>query len=307
MKLSSENGPGQVKTLDIKQLQYFIEINRFNSFSKAAEHLYVTQPTISKMIKNLEKEFNVSLFDRSKKRVVLTDAGKIILEQAQVILNAFKDLENQLENLSGVKQGHIRIGLPPMVGSSFFPNIIGAFRECYPAISIELMENGSNKIAEDVEDGTLDLGVVVLPINNDIFDSFSFVTEDIKLVVHPSHALVKKEKITLKDLKREHFMLLNSDFALRNRIMSACKKEEFQPFIVFESSQWDLLGKMAASKLGVTLLPESICDQLKGDIVTLPIEHSDMYWKLAVIWRKDSYLSHAANEWLRFAKKKLHS
>ncbi|MFB4164126.1 LysR family transcriptional regulator [Alteribacillus sp. JSM 102045] len=293
--------------MDIKQLQYFIEINRFKSFSKAAEHLYVTQPTISKMIKNLEKEFNVSLFDRSKRQVVLTDAGKIILEQAQVILNAFKNLENQLENLSELKQGHIRIGLPPMVGSSFFPAIIGEFREKYPAITIELIENGSNMIASDVENGTIDIGVVVLPINQELFDSFSFVTEDIKLVVHTSHPLVKKKRVTLDDVKKEHFMLLNSDFALRNRILSACKKEEFEPFIVFESSQWDLLGKMAASKVGITLLPESICNQLKGEIITLPIYHEDMYWKLAVIWRKDSYLSHAANEWLRFAKEKLHS
>ncbi|MDQ0298110.1 DNA-binding transcriptional LysR family regulator [Salibacterium salarium] len=291
--------------MDIKQLQYFIEINRLKSFSRAAEHLFITQPTISKMIKNMEKEFNVSLFDRSKKQVVLTDAGKIILEQAQIIHKAFKDLELQLEDLSELNQGHIRIGLPPMVGSSFFPMIIGHFREQYPAITIELMENGSNKIAEDVEDGTLDIGVVVLPTNEEMFDYFSFVTEDIKLVVHADHSLLEKKRITLEDLKEEHFMVLNSDFALRNRIMSACNHEGFEPFIVFESSQWDLLGKMAASKLGVTLLPESICKELKGDLKILSIDHPEMYWKLAVIWRKDSYLSHAANEWLRFAKENL--
>ncbi|MFZ4451253.1 LysR family transcriptional regulator [Salibacterium aidingense] len=291
--------------MDIKQLEYFIEINRFNSFSKAAEHLYVTQPTISKMIKSLEKEFNVVLFDRSKKQVVLTDAGKIILEQAQVIHQAFKDLESQLEDLSGLKQGHLRIGLPPMVGSSYFPMIIGRFREKYPAVTIELMEDGSNKIASDVEDGILDIGVVVEPVKEEIFSYFSFGTEDIKLVVDAGHPLTEKDNISLADLKNEHFMLLNSDFALRNRIMEACSHEGFHPFVVFESSQWDLLGKMAASKLGVTLLPESIGREVKGNIRILSVEQEDMYWRLAIIWRKDSYLSHAAEEWIRFAKQHL--
>ncbi|MGY4688776.1 LysR family transcriptional regulator [Salibacterium sp. K-3] len=288
--------------MDIKQLQYFIEINRFNSFSRAAEHLYVTQPTISKMIKNLEKEFNVTLFDRSKKQVVLTDAGKIILEQAQVIHQAFKDLESQLEDLSGLKQGHLRIGLPPMVGSSYFPMIIGKFRDMYPAVTIELMEDGSNKIAADVENGNLDLGVVVEPVKEEIFSSFSFGTEPIQLVAAPDHPLAGRESIPLSDLKNEHFMLLNSDFALRNRIVEACRMEEFDPFVVFESSQWDLLGKMAASRLGVTLLPESICREVKGDVCIREVDHEAMYWRLAIIWRKDSYLSHAAEEWIRFAE-----
>ncbi|SFO95188.1 LysR family transcriptional regulator [Salibacterium halotolerans] len=288
--------------MDIKQLQYFIEINRFNSFSRAAEHLYVTQPTISKMIKNLEKEFNVTLFDRSKKQVVLTDAGKIILEQAQVIHQAFKDLESQLEDLSGLKQGHLRIGLPPMVGSSYFPMIIGKFRDMYPAVTIELMEDGSNKIAADVENGNLDLGVVVEPVKEDIFAYFSFGTESIQMVTASDHPLAARESIPLSDLKHEHFMLLNSDFALRNRVVEACRMEGFDPFVVFESSQWDLLGSMAASRLGVTLLPESICRQVKGDVCVKDIDQEAMYWRLAVIWRKDSYLSHAAEEWIRFAK-----
>ncbi|SFM21670.1 LysR family transcriptional regulator [Salibacterium qingdaonense] len=288
--------------MDIKQLQYFIEINRFNSFSKAAEHLYVTQPTISKMIKNLEKEFNVTLFDRSKKQVVLTDAGNIILEQAQVIHQAFKDLESQLEDLSGLKQGRLRIGLPPMVGSSYFPMIIGKFREMYPAVTIELMEDGSNKIAADVENGHLDLGVVVEPVKEDVFSYFSFGTEPIQLVAAADHPLAGRDSVPLSELKNEHFMLLNSDFALRNRIMEACRMEGFDPFVVFESSQWDLLGKMAASKLGVTLLPESICREVKGEVCIKDVDQEAMYWRLAIIWRRDSYLSHAAKEWIRFAE-----
>lgn len=115
--------------LDIKHLQYFIQVTHFNSFTKAAEHLYITQPTISKMIKNLETELGVELFDRSRKQLTLTDAGRVVLEQAKLIDKAFSNLETEMEYLSGLKKGHIRLGLPPIIDASFFPKIIGRFHE----------------------------------------------------------------------------------------------------------------------------------------------------------------------------------
>ena len=90
--------------LDIKHLQYFIQVTHFKSFTKAAEHLFITQPTISKMIKNLETELGVELFDRSRKQLTLTDAGRVVLEQAKLIDRAFNNLEREVESLSGFTQ-----------------------------------------------------------------------------------------------------------------------------------------------------------------------------------------------------------
>lgn len=106
--------------MDIRQLQYFMEVARLQSFTKAAESLYITQPSISKTIRNIEEELGVTLFDRSGKKVVLTDAGRIIYEQAQPIVKSFQSLSSELGDLKNLKKGHIRLGLPPMVGSSFF-------------------------------------------------------------------------------------------------------------------------------------------------------------------------------------------
>lgn len=113
--------------MDIKQLQYFIEVANFNSFSRAADHLFITQPTISKIIKNLEKELGVSLFDRFRKKLILTDAGHTLLEQAKLIDKAFNNLEIELDNLLGLKKGHIRIGLPPIFDAHFFSKSLAAF------------------------------------------------------------------------------------------------------------------------------------------------------------------------------------
>ncbi len=291
--------------MDIKHLQYFIEVSRLKSFSKAAEHLYVTQPTISKMIRNLENELGVSLFARTSKRVELTDAGEVIFEQAKVIDKAFKDLEFQLENLTDLKKGNIHIGLPPMIGSLYFPDIIGGFHDEYPDISIQLFEYGAKRIEEEISKGDLDTGVVVLPVNEKIFDYFSFEKEEIKLVVSSSHRLSGQKEVKLEDLRDENFILFNEDFALHSRIISSCASAGFHPTIISESSQWDFIGKMAASKLGIALMPESICKDLNNNVSVLTVTDPPIHWELAVIWRKDMYLSYAAREWLKYTKAKL--
>ncbi|WP_261129819.1 cidABC operon transcriptional activator CidR [Bacillus sp. Marseille-Q3570] len=291
--------------MDIKHLQYFIEVTRLRSFSKAAEHMYVTQPTISKMLKNLENELGVHLFDRKSKKVELTDAGKVIYEQALVIDKAFKDLQYQLDNLQELKKGHIRIGLPPMIGSLHFPNIIGRFQERYPEISIQLVEKGSKRIEEDIDKGDLDLGVVVLPVNENLFEFYSFEREKLKLVIPPDHPFSKSEKIELAKLKDENFILFTEDFALHNRIISSCAVAGFKPSIVSESSQWDFIGKMVASKLGIAFMPESICKAVHSDVAILDVIDPSISWELAIIWRKKAYLSFAAREWLDFTIEKL--
>ncbi|MCM3598232.1 LysR family transcriptional regulator [Metabacillus idriensis] len=291
--------------MDIKHLQYFIEVSNFNSFSRAAEHLFITQPTISKMIKNLETELGVELFDRSRKKLALTDAGQIILEQAKLIDKAFNNLETELDNLTGLKKGHIRIGLPPIFYAHFFLKIISSFHEKYPGITFQLVEDGSKKIEEDVTNNLLDVGIIVLPTKNDIFDHFSFMEEDLKLILHPSHRLAEKKEVQLAELANESFILFNKDFVLNDRIILSCNSVGFNPHIISESSQQSFIEEMVASKLGISLLPESICDNLNTNVKSVKVVNPSISWNLAIIWGKNQYFSYAAKEWLQFTKEQL--
>ncbi len=291
--------------MDIKHLQYFIEVAKTNSFSKAAENLYITQPTISKMIKNLESELGVPLFDRSHKKLVLTDAGEVLLEQALLIDKAFNNMYTALQDLVELKTGHIRIGLPPIFNTKLFPKWIALFHKKYPDITFQLVEDGSKKIEEAVETGQLDIGIVVLPTDNKLFHSLPFLKEDLKLVIHHSHPLAAREEIQLSELRNEPFILFNKDFVLNDRIISACIGVGFEPHVISESSQWPFIEEMVAEKLGVSLLPESICKQLGNEVKTIKIVNPSIHWHLAIIWAKNHYLSYAAREWLRFAKKML--
>ncbi|PAF29823.1 LysR family transcriptional regulator [Paenibacillus sp. 7516] len=289
--------------MDIRHLQYFLEVARQQSFTKAAEVLYITQPTISKTVKSLEDELGVTLLDRYGKRVELTDAGHVFFRQALEIEKSFRSLSSELDDLMNLKKGHLRIGLPPMVGSSFFPMIIGEFHKAYPQVSIQLFEDGAKKVEADVISGALDIGVAVLPTVDELLDHFVFVEEKLNLLVHPSHPLAGKESVALRELEHDAFVLFREDFALHDRIIAACQHVGFHPRVVYESSQWDLLSAMVAANLGVALLPETICREVDHMRVRImPVVEPVIPWQLGMIWRKDRYLSFATREWIGFTK-----
>jgi DNA-binding transcriptional LysR family regulator len=289
--------------MDIQHLQYFVAVATQGNFTKAAQMLYVTQPTISKMVKSVEEELGVTLFDRSGKQVKLTDAGKTLLVQAQNIIKSFQNLSSELDDLMELKTGSIQIGLPPMVGSRFFPRVIQEFHKQYPKITVQLVEDGAKKVEADVGNGTLDLGVIVLPAKDDVFHTFSFVHEQLMLLTHPTNPLSQKEVASLSDLENEDFILFRKDFALHDRIITECVRSGFNPHIIYESSQWDFISEMVAADLGIALLPETVCRQVNKERVSIiPLFDPIIPWELGIIWRKDRYLSFAAREWIRFTK-----
>lgn len=294
------------ENMDIRQLEYLIEVARLRSFTRAADHLYITQPAISKAIKAMEEEFGVQLFDRQGKRVVLTDAGQIIVGQAQQIVTSFQSLMSELDDLRNLKKGHIRIGLPPMVGANFFPKVIGQFHKKYPDITIQLYEDGAKKVEHDVASGTLDVGVVVLPTTQEGLCIFPFVEERLNLVVPLSHTLAYRRKVELAELASEGFVLFREDFTLHDRVIGECAKAGFQPHVIYESSQWDLISEMVAVGLGIALLPETICREIDNKRVRIiPLVNPVIPWKLGIVWREDRYMSFATREWISFARAEL--
>jgi DNA-binding transcriptional LysR family regulator len=258
------------------------------------------------MIRNLEIELGADLFYREGKSIRLTDAGELLLVKAQNIVESFTSLSSELDSLRNLKQGHIRIGLPPMVGASFFPAVIGEFHRRYPEVTIRLHEDGAKKVEDDVESGLLDIGAIVLPVNRAKFHCFTFVEEKLQLLVPAGHRLDGAQNVPLKELAEEEFVLFREDFALHDRIISECVKAGFQPKVVYESSQWDLISRMVAAGMGIALLPETICrDMDRSRIAVIPLTEPVIPWQLGMIWRRDRYLSFAAREWIAFAMKVL--
>lgn len=286
--------------MDTKQLSYFIEVAKHKSFTQAAQILNLSQPTISKMVKNLEQELNVELIDRSAKQIELTVAGEIVFEEGQKILGAIDDLSSLLDDMVNLKKGKLKIGIPPLIGVLFFPKIIKGFRDLYPDISIQLVEQNATKLKGAVNEGLLDLGVAVLPVEDE-FDIVPFVDEEMMLFVHYSNPLATRNQVSLEELKNETFVHFQDESTLYKQVIHECMQAGFRPHVAYQSTYWDFITEMVSQNIGISILPESVAKKVDQRIIkVIPIENPSISWKLGIISKKDRYISYAAKEMVRY-------
>lgn len=286
--------------MELRDLKSFIEVANHRSFSKAASHSYVSQPALSKAVKKIEEELHVELFERSKRELKLTDAGKIVYQQGVKALLPLTELTILLDELMNIEAGEIKIGIPPLIGTLFFPSIARNFHEKYPKVSLELVELGAKRISDMVDLGQIDLGIIVLPSDSTKFNIFSFIRDEFVLFVHKEHELAQQSAVHLHQLKEERFILFSQEFTLHDYIRQACMAAGFTPNVSYRSSQWDLIMELVASHLGITILPKSIYEkQNNPEIKILPLRGNTLVWELGIITKKNSYHSFALKELLK--------
>ncbi len=292
--------------MDVQALRYFVEVARREGFTRASRSLHVTQPAISKMVKALEEELGTPLLLRERRRVQLTDAGRIVLERAQGVLDSLRVIEEEVVELAALRRGRLRIGIPPMVGVAFFPPLLAEFHRAYPGIALELREEGSHQIEALVMSRDLDVGAVVLPTDEKAFGTMPFVRDDLWAVLHPSHPLARRREVALRELEGTPFVLYRPDFALHGHILDACRRSGFRPAVVSESSHWDFIVAMVAANIGLALLPHTICRQLdRRQVRSIRMSEPIIPWNVALIWRRDRHLPPATRAWLEFARRRL--
>jgi len=293
--------------VDIRHLEYFAEVAKHLSFTKAAATLHVSQPSISKAIKSIEEELGVPLFYRSSRQLELTDAGKAVLINAKNVLETFNNLTSELNDIMKLKKGEIRIGIPPIIGASFFSKLISQYKESYPSVEITLSEVGTKMIKQGVEEGSLDIGLICnLPIHGDSFELIQLLKDPLLLIVHKDHPLAGKPLLHLSELKSESFIFYRKDFSIYDRIIEECAKNDFYPNIVCESSQKDLMVELVEAKLGVALLPSKICQQLNNpEIKAIPLYESKINLELGMIWKRNRYLPFTVREFISVAEQYL--
>ncbi|MBN8207782.1 LysR family transcriptional regulator [Bacillus sp. NTK071] len=289
--------------MEIRHLEYFSEVAKQLSFTKAASTLHVSQPSISKAVKHIEDELGVPLFYRSK-QLELTDAGRAVLVNAKHVLSAFRNLTSELSDLTELKKGEIKIGIPPIIGAAFFSKLISQFKELYPMVEIILTEVGSKRIKLGVEDGSLDIGLICnTPVQNENFESVRVINDPLMLIVHSSHPLSAFKEVNLADLEYESFILYREDFTLHDRIIEECSKKGFYPNIVCQSSQKDFMIEMVEAKLGVALMPGKIAKAIPNEAIkSLELTHSNVSLELGMVWKRNKYLPYAVKEFIKLAQ-----
>lgn len=286
--------------MELRQLKYFLEAGKQKNITKAAESLHISQPALSKMIKSLETELGIPLFIRNNKTNELTDGGSVVMDYAQKIVGIVEEMSTTLNDLTNLSRGQLHIGLPPIIGSLFFPQVMAKYHRQFPNVHINITEYGGARVAKSVEEGEFELGIAVLPIDNQTFDVYPIVEEEMKLLVPITHPFASREVINLSELKNEEFIFYSEEFALHQIMREEFINQGFEPRILFKSSQWDLMSEMVAANLGVTALPESICDRVFNKDIKIIQLHPNILWKLVVITKKGRYLSYAARRFIDF-------
>ena len=287
--------------MDIKQMHCFVELSKELNFSRASQNLHMSQPALSKNIQGMEKELKLMLFDRSTRHLQLPTEGEALLPHAKQLLRQMEDFMQVAEEQNQSHAGTIRFGLPPVIGSSFFPGLIAAFRKKHPEIELTIIEEGSRVVEESLLDGEVDLGVTILPSEPDPFEVTPVIEKKLKLVLPIHHPLSKHESVSVAELKNEEFLMFNPGFTLYNQTRDACIEAGFEPDIMLVSSQWDFMMQMVASGNGICILPETICEQADREkCAVVDLIDPVLYWRLVILRRKESYLSKAAAVWIDF-------
>ncbi|KAE9624172.1 LysR family transcriptional regulator [Aeromonas veronii] len=290
--------------MDIRALRYFVELVREKSFTRASEKLFVTQPTISKMIRNIEEELGQPLLNREGRRFTLTDSGQVLFNRAQTILTEMQQLEAELADLQSLQHGRLTLGIPPMVGH-VYADLIRAYRTRYPKVELTLVEYGGRRIEQAVLEGELDLAITMLPTKEG--GALSVLELDqypIRVVLPDQPRWHGEAPLRLESLQEEPFLLYTQAFTLSERLEQACQEAGFVPQVAARSSQWDFLTAMVRSGMGVAFLPEPVCNRLTPDgLVLRPLE-PELSWRLGVIWPSERYLSRTAEAWLALCRQR---
>ncbi|MCG7343954.1 LysR family transcriptional regulator [Sporosarcina sp. ACRSL] len=293
--------------MDSRQIHYFTEVVKQGGFSKAADHLFVSQPTISNVVKDLEKELDTQLLIRTTRKLELTDTGKLLYQYGEKISQLLRQLDQELEDVKEGTRGTIKMGIFSSVGTEILTDIMSDFYKQYPNILIRFVEDGETNLKNALDNGELDL-IVLEESKNKQLNYIPFLKGDLRLLVHETHPFADREAVSWKELMDEKFIIFHEGFAVRRFIMKECERSGFQPNIICETSQWKFIFEMVSSNMGISILPQSDVTELKVShlgIKVLPLIDQEVHWQIGIVWQKNGYISYATRAWIQFLQERL--
>ncbi|MCI6466619.1 MAG: LysR family transcriptional regulator [Faecalicatena sp.] len=287
--------------MKIIQLEYFCAVSRYHSITQAAQKLYVTQPAISSAIRELEKEFSISLFTRSKNHMTLTKEGEIFYQKANELLNTIKQTSSEFYDL-GRKVTPIRIGIPPLLSTIFFPEMLIAFQKEYPDIPVELIEYASIRAANLVQEDILDLALVNMNFYEiDKLNSCQILSDQIVFCVSPEHPLAKEDAVTIEMLKDEPLIMYNTDSVQNATLDSLFESIKVKPHVLMRASQLYTIQNFVKNNLGGAFLYSSLLKNMTG-LIGIPIVPT-INQEIGLVWKKGKYINSSVEKYISFTRK----
>ncbi|ENV08590.1 hypothetical protein F966_03264 [Acinetobacter higginsii] len=288
--------------LSLKSLQCFVSLVNSKSFTRTAEELSLTQPTISKMLQQLEEQLQVALFVKPeygrKRQVELTEIGQRVYQHAVGLLQAEQNIFLEIENYQQLKTGTLKLGVPPL-GSQLLTTALFDYHQKWPDIELAFLEVGSRGIEQALLNNELDVGVLLQPFDHQIFNSIELCDYPLMVLLRRDATWASRKKINLEELQQQSFLMFPENFSLNSIILEACQQHGFYPTIACRTSQWNLLADMVLQRMGIALLPQYYTDMLDPQLfAAIPLEKPNIQWHLAMAWKKNLPVSPAVQAWL---------
>jgi LysR family transcriptional activator of glutamate synthase operon len=278
--------------MELRQIQYFIEVAKREHVTEAAIHLHIAQSAVSRQIFNLEAELGVDLFIREGRNVKLTPIGRMFLEYMEQAVTILDNAQREIKEYLDPGQGTIRIGFPSSLATYTMPTAISAFRERYPQVKFQLKQGAYYHLIDAVAKGEIDMALLgPVPMKEKKVKGSIFFTENLVALLPSHHPLAGASTLKLNQLRDESFILFPEEFILREIIVNACSQLGFQPNVSFEGEDIDAIKGLVSAGLGVTIIPEiTIIDNLPRSTVKIPIVEPNVTRTVGVIIPRDRQL-----------------
>lgn len=291
--------------MELQQLKYFQTVARLGHMTRAAEELYVSQPSLSRSIARLEQELGAPLFDRQGRRIRLNQYGQVLLRRVEF---AFEDLERarrEIADLMGPEQGMVTLSVLRSCGMHLLPSLLSAFRRIYPHIRFQLFQEAQDanfSILRQIEEGEIDLCLCPPPHEEPIRVEWQPVMIDkLVLAVPQAHRLAERGRIQLAEVASEPFLCLHAGTGFRSLTDSICQQAGFGPDIVMEVDEFTIAWEVVAAGDGVAILPEQLWQNATTSApALLHLEDQSPQWVIGIAWNEGRYLSRAARLFREF-------
>jgi len=245
--------------MNLQQLEYVVAVDKHRHFSNAAENCFVTQATLSMMIKKLEEELGIVIFDRSKQPVVPTEAGKMLIEQARSVLRETELIKQISSNLKTGLQGDLKIGIIPTLAPYLLPLFLSQFLKKYPSIKLKIQEQTTEQLLQMLSSDKIDVAIMATPLADKNFKETPLFYEEFKVFVSANDKNLKKKYILPEDIDINKLWLLEEGHCLRSQALNLCELQKQQAKahnLDYETGSIESLLKITEINEGITIVPE---------------------------------------------------
>ena len=280
--------------MDIREMKYIDMIARTRSMTKAAQKLHISQPALHKSLRKVEAEFNTSFFYRKGHESFPTDTGLVVLEYIRNTLESLNEMQEKVQEIQNLRGGRVTFGFPAVVGTLYLPQALINFQNAYPHVTLKIVEAGANELSTLVENGTLDMAILVRPVAHHALSEIPLLQDQVVAGVTRAHPWFGRSSVAVEDFESVSFNTFSPDFSVHTQLMDRFKEHGIAPHIGFSGSSSEFLCQISMLSGGVLVLPGPIIESICKDQMALIPFAPAFPWELSLAFRKDSYLSTSA-------------